>query len=115
MLRRKESLHSAKHIHFMKDCVILTCPALFDLGECAKVAILSVTESEGKPLKYLHMFRASSLMILNKMDLLPYVEFDVERSISYAREVNPSIEILQVSATTGERMEEWYNWLRKNQ
>lgn len=90
----------------------LACPELFDLGERAKVAILSVTEGEDKPLKYPHMFRASELMILNKIDLLPYVKFDVERSIAYAQEVSPKIEVLQVSATTGAGMSSWYEWLR---
>lgn len=90
----------------------LVCPALFDLGEAAKVAILSVTEGADKPLKYPHMFRASSLMILNKIDLLPYVQFDVEACLDYARRVNPDIEILQVSATTGEGLDAWYDWLR---
>ncbi len=90
----------------------LVCPALFDLGETAKVAILSVTEGEDKPIKYPHMFKASDLMILNKTDLLPYVDFDVERCMEYAREVNPKIEIIQLSATTGEGLEVWYNWLK---
>lgn len=90
----------------------LVCPALFDLGEQAKVAILSVTEGADKPLKYPHMFRASSLMILNKIDLLPYVEFDVDACIGFARRVNPEIEVLQVSATSGEGLEQWYAWLR---
>ena len=79
----------------------LVCPALFDLGERAKVAILSVTEGADKPLKYPHMFRASGLMILNKMDLLPHVDFDVDTCIAYARRVNPAMEVLQVSARTG--------------
>ena len=89
----------------------LVCPALFDLGEAAKVVILSVTEGEDKPLKYPHMFRASALMLLNKMDLLPHVDFDVERCIAAAREVNPQIEVLRVSARTGEGMAAWYAWL----
>ncbi|HVO00876.1 MAG TPA: hydrogenase nickel incorporation protein HypB [Candidatus Cybelea sp.] len=89
----------------------LVCPALFDLGESAKVVILSVTEGEDKPLKYPHMFRAAALMILNKIDLLPHVEFDVARCIAHAREVNPEIEVLQLSARTGEGMEAWYRWL----
>ncbi len=89
----------------------LVCPALFDLGEQAKVAILSVTEGEDKPLKYPHMFRASRVMILTKIDLLPYVNFDVERCCAYARQVNPEIEIFQVSAVTGAGLETWYNWL----
>ncbi|OAJ59437.1 hydrogenase accessory protein HypB [Paraburkholderia ginsengiterrae] len=90
----------------------LVCPALFDLGELAKVLILSVTEGEDKPIKYPHMFRASSLMLLNKIDLLPYLRFDVARCIDYARRVNPAIDILQISAETGAGMEAWYAWLR---
>jgi len=89
----------------------LVCPALFDLGEQAKVVILSVTEGEDKPLKYPHMFRASRLMLLNKIDLLPHLRFDAARCIAYARQVNPSIEILQVSAQTGAGMKAWYAWL----
>ena len=89
----------------------LVCPALFDLGEACKVAILSVTEGEDKPAKYPHMFQASRLMLLNKIDLLPYVDFDVERALAFAREVNPNIEVLQVSAKTGEGLTAWYDWL----
>ncbi len=89
----------------------LVCPALFDLGERAKVAILSVTEGDDKPLKYPHMFRASQMMLLNKIDLLPYVSFDVERCIAYARQVNPDIQIFPVSATSGEGLDHWYAWL----
>lgn len=91
----------------------LVCPALFDLGEHAKVVILSVTEGDDKPLKYPHMFRASALMVLNKMDLLPYVRFDVERCIANARSINPGIRVLCVSAQTGEGMMAWYEWLRE--
>jgi hydrogenase nickel incorporation protein HypB len=90
----------------------LVCPALFDLGERMKCVVLSVTEGEDKPLKYPHMFRASSLMLLNKIDLLPYLRFDVERCIGYARQINPSIEVLPVSAETGAGMQAWYDWLR---
>ncbi|HYW20390.1 MAG TPA: hydrogenase nickel incorporation protein HypB [Nodularia sp. (in: cyanobacteria)] len=89
----------------------LVCPALFDLGEQAKVVILSVTEGEDKPIKYPHMFRASDIMILTKIDLLPYVQFDVQKCIDYARQVNPQIQIFQVSATTGAGLESWYAWL----
>lgn len=89
----------------------LVCPAMFDLGERDKVVILSVTEGEDKPLKYPHMFRASSLMLLNKIDLLPYLRFDVARCVAAAREVNPRIEVLQVSAQTGQGMPAWYDWL----
>ncbi|MDQ6780722.1 MAG: hydrogenase nickel incorporation protein HypB, partial [Candidatus Eremiobacteraeota bacterium] len=90
----------------------LVCPALFDLGERAKVVILSVTEGEDKPIKYPHMFRASNLMIVNKIDLLPHVRFDVERCIAYARQVNPDLEVLRVSAESGEGMPAWYAWLQ---
>ncbi len=89
----------------------LVCPALFDLGEKAKVAILSVTEGEDKPIKYPHMFRASQVAILTKIDLLPYLEFDVDRCLEYARQVNPHIQIFQVSSTTGAGLNDWYQWL----
>ncbi len=89
----------------------LVCPALFDLGEHAKVVILSVTEGEDKPLKYPHMFRASNLMILTKIDLLPYVQFDVKRCLEYAQQVNPQMQIFQVSAITGAGLGNWYEWL----
>jgi hydrogenase nickel incorporation protein HypB len=91
----------------------LVCPALFDLGERAKVIVLSVAEGEDKPLKYPHMFQAAELMIVNKTDLLPHVDFDVEKAIANARLVNPSIEALRLSARTGEGMEAWYAWLRR--
>ncbi len=90
----------------------LVCPALFDLGERAKVVVVSVTEGEDKPIKYPHMFRACRLMLINKIDLLPHVRFDVDRCIAYAREVNPDIGVLCVSAETGEGIEAWYQWLR---
>jgi len=91
----------------------LVCPALFDLGERAKVVILSVTEGEDKPLKYPHMFHAAEVMILNKVDLLPHVDFDVEQAIANAQEVNPGIEVLCISARSGEGLEAWYDWLRE--
>jgi len=91
----------------------LVCPAMFDLGERAKVVILSVTEGEDKPLKYPHMFRAAEVMILNKTDLLPHVEFDVAGAIENARAVNPDIAVLQVSARSGEGLDSWYGWLRE--
>jgi len=90
----------------------LVCPALFDLGERAKVVILSVTEGEDKPLKYPHMFRAAQLMILNKTDLLPHLDFNVDEAIANARSVNPDITVIQLSARTGEGLERWYAWLR---
>ncbi len=113
LARGLESLNPAPNsLLFIENVGNLVCPAMFDLGERAKVAILSVTEGEDKPLKYPHMFKASELMLLNKIDLLPYLKFDVEKCIAYAKEVNPNIEVLQVSATTGEGMSEWYDRLR---
>jgi hydrogenase nickel incorporation protein HypB len=90
----------------------LVCPALFDLGEAAKVVIISVTEGDDKPMKYPTMFAASGLCIINKIDLLPYVNFDADKCEESARQVNPNLEFLRVSATTGEGMDQWYDWLR---
>ena len=98
---------------FIENVGNLVCPAAFDLGEAAKVVILSVTEGEDKPLKYPDMFKASSLMILNKSDLLPYVPFDVDTCIEYARRINPGIEVVQLSALTGEGLQDWYAWIEK--
>jgi hydrogenase nickel incorporation protein HypB len=91
----------------------LVCPAAFDLGEAHKVAILSVTEGEDKPLKYPDMFAAADLMLLNKIDLLPHLNFDVERAIGYAKRVNPRLRIIQVSATSGAGMAEWLDWIER--
>ena len=104
---------SAGSIVMIENVGNLVCPALFDLGERAKVVILSVTEGEDKPLKYPHMFKAAELMILNKIDLLPHVDFDVSRAIANAAEVNPAISVLQLSARSGEGLEGWYVWLRR--
>ena len=89
----------------------LVCPAAFDLGEAHKVVILSVTEGEDKPLKYPDMFAAADLMLLNKVDLLPHLRFDVDRCLGYAQRVNPGIRILHVSAQTGAGMEAWLAWI----
>jgi hydrogenase nickel incorporation protein HypB len=89
----------------------LVCPAAFDLGEAHKVVILSVTEGEDKPLKYPDMFHAADLMILNKVDLLPYLDFDVAQCVDYAHRVNRKLEVLQVSASSGQGMEAWLAWL----
>ena len=91
----------------------LVCPAGFDLGEAHKVVVLSVTEGEDKPLKYPDMFHAASLMLLNKVDLLPHLSFDVARCLANARRVNPAIEIVQVSATTGDGMDAWLAWIER--
>ena len=103
--------HTPQSLLFIENVGNLVCPALWDLGEEAKVAILSVTEGEDKPLKYPDMFAAAQLMILNKIDLLPHLRFDVERCKTYARRVNPGITILELSATTGEGMQTWLDWL----
>jgi len=91
----------------------LVCPAGFDLGEAHKVVVLSVTEGEDKPLKYPDMFHAASLLLLNKTDLLPHLSFDVERCLANARRVNPAIEIIQISATTGQGMNDWLGWIER--
>ena len=91
----------------------LVCPALFDLGERTKAAILSVTEGDDKPLKYPHMFAAAQLMIVNKIDLLAHVDFNVERAVAHARAVNPAIEVLWLSARSGKGLAAWYDWLRR--
>jgi hydrogenase nickel incorporation protein HypB len=90
----------------------LVCPALFDLGERAKVVIASVTEGVDKPLKYPQMFRCAALLLLNKIDLLPHVDFDVARCTAYATQVNPGLRVLPVSATRGDGLDAWYSWLR---
>jgi hydrogenase nickel incorporation protein HypB len=91
----------------------LVCPALFDLGEQARVVLASVTEGADKPLKYPHMFRQADLVLLNKTDLLPYVDFDVRDYASGLRKVTPDALFLQVSATTGDGMQAWFDWLRR--
>jgi hydrogenase nickel incorporation protein HypB len=89
----------------------LVCPSSFDLGEAHKVVVLSVTEGDDKPLKYPDMFHAADLMLINKTDLLPYVDFDVERCTRFARQVNPGIQIICLSATQGENFSAWLDWL----
>jgi len=91
----------------------LVCPALFDLGEHAKVVILSVTEGDDKPLKYPHMFRAADVVLLTKVDLLPHLDFDVDRCIGDIHKLRPGIPVLQVSAKTGDGLDTWYDWLRQ--
>ena len=90
----------------------LVCPALFDLGEQSKVVVISVTEGQDKPLKYPHMFAAAGLVIINKIDLAPYVTFDLETCAGYVRSVNPGVEVLPVSATSGDGIDAWYDWIR---
>ena len=91
----------------------LVCPAAFDLGEAHKVVILSVTEGEDKPIKYPDMFRAAKLMLMNKCDLLPHLTFSVPKAIEFARRVNPGIEVIEVSATSGQGMDDWLAWIER--
>jgi hydrogenase nickel incorporation protein HypB len=97
---------------FIENVGNLVCPALFDLGEHSKVVVISVTEGQDKPLKYPHMFAAAGLVIINKIDLVPYVTFDLEACSGFARSVNPDVEILPVSATRGDGLDAWYDWIR---
>lgn len=110
--------HALERLHLPDDSLLmienvgnLVCPAGFDLGEAHKVVILSVTEGEDKPLKYPDMFLAADLMLLNKVDLLPHLSFDVARCVEYARRINPRLEVLEVSAVSGQGMEAWLDWL----
>jgi hydrogenase nickel incorporation protein HypB len=102
---------SPESVLFVENVGNLVCPALFDLGETARVVVISVTEGADKPLKYPHMFAAADLVLINKADLLPYVDFDVDACISSARQVKPDIACLVVSAKTGDGMRRWYEWV----
>ena len=110
--------HGQDHAHAADPSLLmienvgnLVCPAMWDLGERAKIAILSVTEGEDKPIKYPDMFAAARLMVLTKVDLLPHLDFDVAQCIAFAQRVNPDIEVLLVSARTGVGMDAWLDWL----
>ena len=92
----------------------LVCPSMFDLGENVRVVIISITEGEDKPIKYPDMFYGSQICIINKIDLLPYLKFDIEKLKDYAKKVNPNLLFFEVSAYTGEGMESWYNFLKKS-
>ena len=92
----------------------LVCPSLFDLGEKKRIVVMSVPEGDDKPAKYPTMFQSSHLCIINKTDLLPYVDFDMEKVKAYAKQVNPEMEFIELSVKTGEGMEQWYAWLEKN-
>jgi len=100
-------------ILFIENIGNLVCPAMFDLGEQKRVVIISVTEGDDKPLKYPDMFASSQLCIINKVDLLPYVNFDLEKVKNYARKINPEIQFIQLSCTSGVGLEDWYTWLKK--
>lgn len=96
---------------FIENVGNLVCPALFDLGEASKVVILSVTEGEDKPLKYPEMFHVADLMLINKIDLLDYVDFNTEKCIEYARRINPGLQIIQLSATKKQGFDNWTGWV----
>ena len=100
-------------ILFIENVGNLVCPSLFDLGEACRVVVISVTEGEDKPIKYPDMFRSSQLCLINKIDLLPYLKFDLQALKDYAHQVNPRLEFIEVSATTGQGMPAWYDWLEK--
>ena len=99
---------------FIENVGNLVCPSGFDLGERQRVAILSVTEGDDKPLKYPDMFAFANVLLLSKIDLLPYVDFNMDQCIEYARRINPSITVIPVSVKSGEGMEQWYGWLRSH-
>ena len=100
-------------ILFIENVGNLVCPVEFDLGEDYKVALLSVTEGDDKPEKYPLLFQLAKVLLLNKMDLLPYVSFDCERALGFARAHNEDLSVFQVSCTPGTGLEGWYDWLRK--
>lgn len=109
-----DALHLApRSLLFIENVGNLVCPAAFDLGEDAKVAILSVTEGEDKPLKYPDMFNAARLAILNKLDLAPHCDADLDAYEANLRRINPDIAVLRLSARTGEGMDAWLDWLRR--
>ena len=97
---------------FVENVGNLVCPASWDLGETAKIVLLSVTEGEDKPLKYPKMFRMAKYAVLNKVDLLPHLDFDVDKAVAFAREINPELRFFFTSARTGEGLEEWFEFLR---
>jgi hydrogenase nickel incorporation protein HypB len=97
---------------FVENVGNLVCPALFDLGESRRVVVMSVTEGDDKPIKYPHMFRTADLVLINKVDLLPYVDFDPQRCAEQVRGLNPAAEVLSLSATRGDGLHAWYGWLQ---
>jgi hydrogenase nickel incorporation protein HypB len=99
---------------FIENVGNLVCPSMFDLGESARVVVISVTEGDDKPLKYPDMFATSQLCIINKIDLLPYVDFKVDKAKEYALRINPKLEFIELSATTGKGFAAWLNWLEKH-
>lgn len=104
---------SAGGLLFIENVGNLVCPAAFDLGEAHRVVVFSVTEGEDKPIKYPDMFATADLMLINKTDLIPYLDFDLARTLEYARRVNPRVEVLVVSARTGQGMPGFYAWIAR--
>lgn len=100
---------------FVENIGNLVCPSMFDLGEQKRIVIISVTEGEDKPLKYPDMFAGSQLCIINKIDLLPYLKFDLPKLIEYAKRINPDLEFIELSCSSGEGLAQWYNWLKRQQ
>jgi hydrogenase nickel incorporation protein HypB len=112
LARALDTLQPARgSVLFIENVGNLVCPALFDLGESTRAVVMSVTEGADKPLKYPHMFASSDLVLLNKIDLLPYLDFDVDAFLHDARQVNPKVEVLSLSATRGDGVPAWYSWL----
>lgn len=110
-LALKKLIPANGSILFIENVGNLVCPAMFDLGESARVVVMSVTEGDDKPLKYPNMFETSHLCLINKTDLLPYVDFSVEKAMENARLINPNLDFFTLSAKTGEGMELWHQWL----
>jgi hydrogenase nickel incorporation protein HypB len=111
--RAVKKLNIAEHSFLMVENVgNLVCPSLFDLGESYRVVIISVTEGDDKPVKYPTMFHTSDICVINKIDLLPYVDFDMEKTREYGRQVNHHLQFMELSAKTGEGMDRWYGWLK---
>lgn len=113
-------LHAVQGMKLVDDSVLfienvgnLVCPAMFDLGEKERVVIISVTEGEDKPLKYPDMFYSSTVCVINKIDLLPYVPFNIEKAKEYILRINPKLKIIEVSCTSGEGLQQWYSWLKE--
>jgi len=112
---------AVKKLEIQNDAILmienvgnLVCPSMFDLGESKRVVIISTTEGEDKPIKYPDMFYTSDICIINKIDLLPYVNIDIQKLKDYALQVNPNLQFFEVSATTGKGMEAWYDWLKSS-
>lgn len=113
-------LHAVQGMKLLNDSILfienvgnLVCPAMFDLGEKERVVIMSVTEGEDKPLKYPDMFYSSTVCVINKTDLLPYVPFNLQKAKEYIQRVNPKLKIFEVSCTTGAGLPQWYSWLKE--